>query len=309
MALVLQERGIGRYTWLEWVAGVPGFTNLPAEHIQEVVAWMAGHGMLWEEEGIFGIGQKGEETYGRRHFMELLSVFLSPPLFAVLHGRQELGFVDELTFLCKQEGHRVLLLGGRAWHVTHIDWQRKVAHVEVSQARGRTRWKGQGQGLSFRLCQAIKRVLAEDEAGPWWSQRARTQIEEVRGNFPWVTAEGTAVVAENGSVTWWTFAGQKANAALVPALAGLTHVATTSDNLMIEFERALPLKTVQQAIVELGSRDPGTLLPAVSPEALEGMKFSACLPPALGVHVLGVRNRDPMAVEHALQAPLRLVSK
>ena len=31
MALVLQEPGIGRYTWLEWIAGVPGFTNLPGE--------------------------------------------------------------------------------------------------------------------------------------------------------------------------------------------------------------------------------------------------------------------------------------
>ena len=77
----------------------------------------------------------------------------------------------------------MLLLGGRAWHVTHVDWQRKVAHVEVSQDRGRTRWKGQGQGLSFRLCQAIKRVLAEDGTRPWWSQRARSQIEEVRSGF------------------------------------------------------------------------------------------------------------------------------
>ena len=65
---------------------------------------MLAQGMLWEEQGILGIGQKGEETYGRRHFLELLSVFLSPPLFAVLHGRQELGFVDELTFLGKREG-------------------------------------------------------------------------------------------------------------------------------------------------------------------------------------------------------------
>ena len=97
-------------------------------------------------------------------------------------------------------------------------------------------------------------------------------------------------------MTWWTFAGQKANAALAPALASLTHVSATSDNLGIEFERALPLDAVRQAIEELGTRDPGTLLPTVSPEALEGMKFSDCLPPALAVHVLGMRNRDPMAV-------------
>lgn len=308
MALVLQEQGIGRYTWLEWVAGVPGFASLPGDKIQDVVAWMLSQGMLWEDQGILGIGQKGEETYGRRHFLELLSVFLSPPLFAVLHGRQELGFVDELTFLGKREGARVLLLGGRAWRVTHLDWQRKIAYVEVSEAPGRTRWKGAGQGLSFRLSQAIKHVLAEDNAQSWWSQRARTQIEEVRAKFPWVTAEGTAVVAENGSVTWWTFAGQKANAALAPALASLTHVSATSDNLAIEFERALPLETVQQAIEELRSRDSGTLLPTVSPEALEGMKFSDCLPRELATHVLGIRNQDPAGVQHVLQEPIRCVS-
>ena len=72
MALVLQEQGVGRYTWMEWIAGVPAFTNLPSERTQEVVAWMLTQGMLWEEQGILGIGQKGENTYGRRHFLELL---------------------------------------------------------------------------------------------------------------------------------------------------------------------------------------------------------------------------------------------
>ena len=76
------------------------------------------------------------------------------------------------------------------------------------------------------------------------------------------------LVAEEGRMTWWTFAGQKTNATLAPALASLTHVSTTSDNLAIEFERALPLEAVQQTIEELGTRDPGELLPAVSPEAL-----------------------------------------
>jgi ATP-dependent helicase Lhr and Lhr-like helicase len=82
MALVLQERGIGRYTWREWVARVPAFADMPLERIDEVVTWMLTQGILWEEQGILGIGQKGEETHGQRHFMELLSVFLSPPTFA-----------------------------------------------------------------------------------------------------------------------------------------------------------------------------------------------------------------------------------
>ena len=53
---------------------------------------------------------------------------------------------------------------------------------------------------------------------------------------------------------------------------------------------------------------PSTLLPEVSSEALEGMKFSACLPPALAVQVLGMRSRDTGAVEHVLGTPIRLIS-
>ena len=119
--------------------------------------------ILWEEAGILAMGREGEDTYGRRNFLELFSVFMSPPLFSILHGRQELGYVDEMTFLGKHEGPRVLLLGGRAWQVNHIDWQRRIAYVEATDATGRTRWKGEGQGLGFRLSQSIKRILAVDE--------------------------------------------------------------------------------------------------------------------------------------------------
>ena len=308
MALVLQEQGIGRHTWLDWIKGVPAFSQMPPERVQEVVAWMLAQGFLWEEQDILGIGRKGEETYGRRHFLELLSVFLSPPLFAVLHGRQELGFVDELTFLGKQQGSRVLLLGGRAWRVTHVDWQRKVAHVEASEALGRTRWKGEGRGLSFRLCQAIKKVLAEDDVRPWWSQRARTQFEVVRAQFPWLDPASTAVVAsQDGGTVWWTFAGRNANAAMGPALGHRTQVQTFSDDLMIEFERALPLEAVERAIEALRSCDSGELLPMVDPQALEGLKFSDCLPPELGIHVLAVRARDRVAVERILGTQARSV--
>ena len=69
------------------------------------------------------------------------------------------------------------------------------------------------------------------------------------------------------------------------ALANRTQIQTTSDSLFIEFERALPLDTVQRAIDQLRSCDLQTLLPTVDPAALEGLKFSDCLPPGLGVHV------------------------
>src|SRR5207237_181173 len=79
--------------------------------------------------------------------------------FVVRHGRQELGSVDQTTFLSHRQGPRVLLLGGRAWRVTHLDWSRRIAHVEATEETGRSRWRGSGPTLGFRLCQALRRLL------------------------------------------------------------------------------------------------------------------------------------------------------
>ncbi len=114
MALTLQEQGIGRSELWKWLGGVPAFREMQHERREEVLQWMIDQEILWSDQGILSFGQKGEKAYGRKNFLELFSVFLSPPLFSVLHGRQELGFVDELTFLGKHDGPRILLLGGRA---------------------------------------------------------------------------------------------------------------------------------------------------------------------------------------------------
>src|SRR2546427_1905410 len=151
MALALQENGIGQRDWLGWISNVPAFADMPAERIDYVVAWMLQKEVLWEDQGILWLGRKGETSYGPRNFLELFSVFTSPPLFSVRYGSQELGFVDEMTFLGKQDGPRIVLLGGRSWRVNHIDWQRRIAYVEASSAKGRSRWKGEGPDLNFRL--------------------------------------------------------------------------------------------------------------------------------------------------------------
>ena len=310
MALILQETGIGRQTWFEWVRGVPGFSQMPAAQIDQIVTWMIRKTILWDEQGILGIGVRGEEKFGRRHFMELMSVFLSPPLFAVLHGREELGFVDELTFLGTQESPRVLLLGGRAWRVTHIDWSRKVAYVEATEERGRSRWKGAGVGLRFRLSQSIMQLLATDAARDWWSQRARDQIALVRDTFAWLSPEGSAVVMDaTGETAWWTFAGHAANACLAPALSQATQSKVDFDSFTLQFESHVSTETIDQAIRDLPAHDAAGFLPNIDQAALEGLKFSECLPQDLALDVLRSRLQDTEAAHSALTRPVRFVSQ
>ena len=163
----------------------------------------------------YGSGEKENTHTVVATSLNCSRVFMSPPLFSVLHGRQELGYVDETTFLGKQDGPRVLLLGGRSWLVNHIDWQRRIAFVEATDQKGRSRWKGAAGGLGYRLSQAVKGVLASDENSKCWSRRAQEQINTIRCEFPWLEHGDTVgLIDTHGSLTWWNFAGSRANATL-----------------------------------------------------------------------------------------------
>lgn len=308
MALALQEGGVGRREWFDWISGVPAFGQMSRERIEQLVEWMLTQHILWDDQGILWLGQQGEETYGRRNFLELFSVFVSPPLFSVLHGRQELGFVDELTFLGKQDGPRILLLGGRAWLVNHIDWQRKVAYVEAAEAKGRSRWKGEGRGLGYRLCQAIKHVLAGADTRECWSRRAVEKINELRLEFPWVERGNTAVICgENGRSTWWNFAGIGANATVANELAQVVQSRVEHDSFTLEFASHVRAQEIEQAIGILAAQDPETWSPSVDERAVDGLKFSECIPSDLAMAMLASRIRDSSGARQVFQESVRFV--
>ncbi len=309
MALTLQESGIGRADWLEWVEGVPGFAAIPPEQIEQLVASMLEREILWEEAGILAMGREGEDTYGRRNFLELFSVFMSPPLFSILHGRQELGYVDEMTFLGKHEGPRVLLLGGRAWQVNHIDWQRRIAYVEATDATGRTRWKGEGQGLGFRLSQAIKRILAVDENRSAGHGEPRSGIER---DSPRVCLAGRgfhrsrcwpAVAKPSGGRSVATGQTRRWPEHWPRRLASKV----SHDSFTLTFESAVKLQDVEHAIGAIRQHDVAEMRPAVDEAAIDGLKFSECLPIDLATEMLERRLQEPEATRRVLEEHVRFV--
>ncbi len=308
MALTLQEGGIGRSEWFQWIRGVPGFASISGKQITRLVDWMLEKEILWEDAGILAMGRGGEQSYGRRNFLELLSVFMSPPLFSVRHGRKELGSVDQMSFLGKKEGPRVLLLGGRAWQVNHIDWQRRLAYVEPTDATGRTRWQGEGAGLSFELSQAIKRILVSEAESERWSRRAHDRLGEIRQEFSWLSADSSvAILGGNGETCWWTFGGNRANATLAHELSAELASRVDHDSLRLTFQAAVTLQDVEQAVGAFKGRDVAQMQPEVNEEAVEGLKFAECLPAELAVEMLELRLQDPKSVRQLFAEPVRFV--
>ena len=285
MALVLQERGIGRHSWLEWVSDVPAFAAMSPERIEEIVSHLLATGILWSDDGILSFAKGGEEEYGRKHFMELLSVFTSPPLFRVVCGQKELGSVHESTFYKRQEGPTILVLAGQSWKTSHLDWPRRIAHVEPADERGQSRWLGEGQFLSFEVCQSIRHVLAGEFIEEFWSKRAKEKAQELRHEHPWVYADSTTLLqTPSGEVQWWTFAGGIANAVLSEQLVP-GHQRRT-DNLCIRFPSAVALTDVEVLLKERLGAD---FILTPDEDAVASLKFAECLPSEVAADVFSTR--------------------
>jgi len=303
MALSLQERGIGRSVWFEWLESVPALRLMDRSVLSSLVDSMIARQILWSDRGILSFGPEGEAKYGRKNFMELVSVFTSPPLFHVTWGRKDLGFVHESTFFNKQNKPSVLLLAGRSWRTTHLDWRRRIAHVEPSDERGKSRWLGKGQFLSYEVCQSIREILASDQAEPHWSRRTTSQMAELREQFPWLRTGSTALVRHSDAeLRWWTFAGGVANTVLGHQLK--RYGDTQSDNLSIRLEGKLSPEEVRNC---LGSIRPDEIVLVPDPDATEHLKFSEALPQALADEVFCARFNDADAIQNVLAEPVRHV--
>jgi ATP-dependent Lhr-like helicase len=266
--------------------------------------------ILWEDAGILSMGEAGEREYGWRNYMEVMSVFLTPPLFQVRYGRQELGLVDSSSFLPRGKGAPVILsLGGRPWLLRNVDWPHGIAYVEPAADGGRSRWRSPGVGLSFTMCRRVRDLLATDVEREWWSRRARETLAEARLEYPWLTTEGTTVSAEpNGDLCWWTFAGRAVNASLSTALQNQIEGKISHDNYAVKIETGATMAEVEVLVAELRRVAPETLLPTIDADAITALKFSDCLPRDLAHRMLQVRAMDVVGLHSVLTQPVRFLA-
>lgn len=305
MALALQENGTTLADWSGWLGRRPGLRDQSLDDLNALVQHMVTTGILHSDQGILSIGESGERQFGRKNFMELFSVFVSPPSVKVFHGRQEIGEVHQSTFIMKEEGPCVLTLGGRAWQTTYIDWPRRKAYVEPTELRGRSQWLSTGQLLHFDLCQAMTRVLAREDTPVAFSRRASELMDELREEFAWVEpGRSFLLMYADGTVVWWTFAGRLVNAALGAALTGEAGK-IIADNLALGFVGVRDPASVKQAIKGvLANRDAQPLVP-LDEAFIAELKFGECLPEEARDKELSERYRVVEHLEQVARWPLR----
>ena len=287
LALCLQQRQVGRSELSGWWAGI----GLLDADTPRILDWLVESGHLVDDHGLLAIGPEAERRFGRRYFRDLVSVFTASPEIAVLHGRTSLGSVDPLVLTRKVIGPRSIVLGGRSWRVTYIDWPRRQCFVEEADARVRMQWAGEPPMLSFDICRAQRLVLLGTGPDVTLSRRARAQLAQARASGAETVRPVATVVAQGRDVWWWTWAGLRANLSLLASLPDVVDPAARLDNLRIRLRADLTAAELTRAFARV--RRSELTAPELDDDALSILKFAEVLPPDLARDTVAQRMSDP----------------
>ena len=277
MALALQEPGIGKQSWQQHIVGMPGFAAMDNNDRESIVRFMLSEGILFEDSGLLMMGDDGESKFGRRNFMDLMSVFTSPPMFTILHGRKEIGQVHQHSFTTTGQGPAILALAGQNWRVSHIDWNKRLAYVEPSKDKGKSRWIGGGQPMHFELCQAIGNILMDEDNFIKVSDRGMALWENLQEEFEWLEP-GKTFLINHGDIEarWWDFAGGMLNSQMATYLDN-NGLQTSQDNFSVTVKSSVAPEDLKLVIQDFLNNHHESV-DDESKEKADGLKFSACIP-------------------------------
>jgi ATP-dependent Lhr-like helicase len=303
LAVTLQQHKLGDQLWDRQWNGLAPFDRSAAP----ILRHLTDAGYLDSDGGLLFVGPEAERRFGKRHFIELTASFTAPPQFTVLSGRTEIGRTDPSVLTEERPGPRKLLLGGRSWQVTYIDWLRKRVFVEPADSGGVAKWMNGGiAGLSYALTRAMREVLLGEDPPVSLTRRAEACLAEQRDSDAPDTVHpaGTLVTRVGADVRWWTWAGYRANATLATTLRSVTDPLQRPTDCWLRLREDLTPADWRAARESVGEN---LVLPEVDLRAVRGLKFSAALPERLAVATVAARLADFESARVVLSEPVRLV--
>ncbi|WBB47308.1 DEAD/DEAH box helicase [Verrucosispora sp. WMMA2044] len=304
LALCLQEHRVGDRNWSRWWNGLDPFGRAAIPIVRHLID----QGYLDSDSDMLYIGPESERRFGHRHFMGMTAVFVGAPEFTVLLGRDELGRVDPTLLTEEVQGDRRLLLNGRSWRVTYIDWRRQRCFVEPAESGGKARWTTGGwAGLGFELTRAMREVLLGADPPVKLTHRAAKRLAQEREERSAMVHPGGSVILRDrhgDDLRWWTWAGFRANATLAATLTEVVDPVQRFDDCQVRLRANLSREEWRTLIADVDQR---LCLPEVNKKALDGLKFSEALPERLALATLASRLADLGGATAVLQEPTRFV--
>jgi ATP-dependent Lhr-like helicase len=223
--------------------------ELPTNGLEEVLDTLLGRNFLCNAaEGVVQIGPTAESEFGKTHYRDLLATFSGSDLVLGRYGTHDIGYLDPVVISGEKED-RLVLLGGRSWLVTSVDFSKRVATLEPSEHKGEAHWLGGGAVVGRDVALSVAKSLKEEPTqSVQLSRRARARLDELVVAMP--AADGRYILQELSVDKWrvWTYLGTLANRTLLAAYR--TQGATKSSAWWVEFKKRPPQTLGQAAIRE-----------------------------------------------------------
>ncbi len=273
------------------------FPESNPQGVTKLIDHMVELGFLMDMEGVLQIGPATEKNYGRAHYKDLLASFSGAQLLLGRYGSVEVGFIDPMM-LADDKENRLILLAGKSWHITDVDWKRQTVWLEPAKEGGKARWTGSGRTLSREIAQGIFRALdteSDDENSAKHtvtSKRARLKIEEIREFIPDTCSALIQVIqkGEPGRVRLWTFDGTRVNRTIAKQLQSAVGIKRV-DALGMDLKAPVDAKTMAVDFCVSGLE----FMADEIKERAKPIKFSDCLPETLLVQIIRRRQfEQPM---------------
>lgn len=285
MAATLERAQWPRQELISLLCGA--FPESNAQGISDVIGHMVNTGHLMDTAGVLQIGPMTEKQFGRAHYKDLLASFSGAQLLLGRFGSVEVGYIDP-TMLTGEKQDRLILLAGKSWRITDVDWKRKTVWLEPAKEGGKARWTGSGRTLSREISQGILRALRQGTGEHTViSKRARIEIDQVIEDVPDTGERGALAITrtDTGAGRLWTFAGTRANRTIAKQIQSLVEVRRL-DTIGLDLKTPI---------------DPTDLSPALLAAEIQfstdeikdlakPIKFSECLPTPLLVEIVRMRQ-------------------
>lgn len=307
LGLVLQERALEHDQFRTHLHGFLQTARLE-EALDPVLEHLLAEGILYTEGGLISMGDEGERHYGRKNFMDLFSIFNTPPYLTAMHGRNELGQIDEGTLLMREPTEVSFSLGGRSWQVTEVDWNKRRVWVMPTKQEARSSWMSFGKPLTWDLAQGMREALVEPDLEQHLTERGHRMLNTLHEDYAWLDSEGSCLVQHDRECYYWSFAGTECNLALEMAMKART-ISCKSDGLRLRFKRR-DVAELKQPLQEVLSAPEVASVDVVPTDAdYERYKFLESVPKEMVSRMLGQRREQLTQKRVTKLEPIKVISE
>ena len=256
--------------------------------VAEVVKHMVDAGYLMDTEGVLQIGPTTEKQFGRAHYKDLLASFSGAQLLLGRFGSMEVGYIDPTMLTGEKKQDRLILLAGKSWRITDVDWKRQTVWLESAKEGGKARWTGSGRTLSREIAQGIFRALKQGTGEhAVISKRARLEIDQVIEEVPDTGSSDALSISRNasGAARLWTFAGTRANRTFAKQIQSLVEVRRV-DAIGVDLKTPIDPSELSADLLARELQFSDEEIKNLS----KPIKFSECLPMSLLISIIRMRQ-------------------